>query len=193
MNMMALRYGDDIIVIDAGMMFPESELLGVDLVIPEQHPAQELAVERLVVDDQHGRLVRLGAHGEPPGATGGLTGVRVYRYCHGFRFARPVVVFATKAIDAPSAPPQAATRMRKSGTYGDRMGAAKAGNVPRRISVLLVLARRPALIFVSRSWRRPPRGRSDERAPARRLSGPCRDEQRGRSSTSLSSRRADPV
>jgi ribonuclease J len=35
MNMMALRVGDDIIVIDAGMMFPESELLGVDLVIPD--------------------------------------------------------------------------------------------------------------------------------------------------------------
>jgi ribonuclease J len=35
MNMMALRLGDDIIVIDAGMMFPETELLGVDLVIPD--------------------------------------------------------------------------------------------------------------------------------------------------------------
>jgi ribonuclease J len=35
MNMMALRLGDSIIVIDAGMMFPESELLGVDLVIPD--------------------------------------------------------------------------------------------------------------------------------------------------------------
>src|SRR3984957_4988030 len=35
MNMMALRTGDDIIVIDAGMMFPEVELLGVDVVIPD--------------------------------------------------------------------------------------------------------------------------------------------------------------
>src|SRR5579884_3998346 len=35
MNSMALRYGDDILVIDAGMMFPESELLGVDVVTPD--------------------------------------------------------------------------------------------------------------------------------------------------------------
>jgi ribonuclease J len=35
MNMMAFRLGEDILVVDAGMMFPESELLGVDLVIPD--------------------------------------------------------------------------------------------------------------------------------------------------------------
>ena len=35
MNCMAVRWGDDIIVIDAGMMFPESELLGVDIVVPD--------------------------------------------------------------------------------------------------------------------------------------------------------------
>ena len=35
MHMMALRYGDDIIVIDCGMMFPEDELLGVDIVTPD--------------------------------------------------------------------------------------------------------------------------------------------------------------
>jgi ribonuclease J len=35
MHMMALRYGDDIIVIDSGMMFPEDDLLGVDLVTPD--------------------------------------------------------------------------------------------------------------------------------------------------------------
>jgi ribonuclease J len=35
MNCMAMRWGDDIIVVDAGMMFPESELLGVDIVVPD--------------------------------------------------------------------------------------------------------------------------------------------------------------
>ena len=35
MNCMALRWADDIIVIDAGLMFPEAELLGVDIVVPD--------------------------------------------------------------------------------------------------------------------------------------------------------------
>ena len=35
MNCMAVRWKDDIIVIDAGLMFPEDELLGVDIVVPD--------------------------------------------------------------------------------------------------------------------------------------------------------------
>ena len=35
MNCMAVRWNDDIIVIDAGLMFPEAELLGVDIVVPD--------------------------------------------------------------------------------------------------------------------------------------------------------------
>ena len=34
-NMTAIRYADDIIVVDSGMMFPDAELLGVDLVMPD--------------------------------------------------------------------------------------------------------------------------------------------------------------
>ena len=33
--MMCVRYGDDIMVVDCGMMFPEDELLGVDIVTPD--------------------------------------------------------------------------------------------------------------------------------------------------------------
>ncbi|WP_018085723.1 ribonuclease J [Desulfurispora thermophila] len=34
-NMMAVKYGENILVVDCGMMFPEEELLGIDVVIPD--------------------------------------------------------------------------------------------------------------------------------------------------------------
>ncbi len=49
-----LRWADDIIVIDAGLMFPETELLGVDIVVPD--------ITYLVENRQHVRAIIL-THG----------------------------------------------------------------------------------------------------------------------------------
>jgi len=34
-NMMAVRFGENILIIDCGLMFPEEEMLGIDIVIPD--------------------------------------------------------------------------------------------------------------------------------------------------------------
>jgi ribonuclease J len=55
MNSMAIRYGDDIVVVDAGMMFPDDELLGVDIVTPDFAYLEENAsmVRGLVLTHGH--------------------------------------------------------------------------------------------------------------------------------------------
>jgi ribonuclease J len=61
MNMTAIRYADDMIVVDSGMMFPDAELLGVDLVMPDLTFLKDnkAAIRALVLT--HGHEDHIGA------------------------------------------------------------------------------------------------------------------------------------
>ncbi|MGA2592443.1 MAG: ribonuclease J [Bryobacteraceae bacterium] len=61
MNMTAIRYGDEIIVIDSGMMFPEEELLGVDLVMPDLTFLKENQSQVKALILTHGHEDHIGA------------------------------------------------------------------------------------------------------------------------------------
>ena len=59
MNMMVVACGDTAILIDAGVMFPEPELLGVDLIIPDLRQLQQYKISALVLT--HGHEDHIGA------------------------------------------------------------------------------------------------------------------------------------
>src|SRR5271169_6775269 len=61
MNSMAIRYGDDIIVVDAGMMFPDAELLGVDIVTPDFGDLEQNRDKVLGLILTHGHEDHIGA------------------------------------------------------------------------------------------------------------------------------------
>jgi ribonuclease J len=59
MNMMVVACGETAILVDAGVMFPEPELLGVDLVIPDLRQLQQYRIAALVLT--HGHEDHIGA------------------------------------------------------------------------------------------------------------------------------------
>ncbi|HVL66856.1 MAG TPA: ribonuclease J [Vicinamibacterales bacterium] len=59
MNMMLIACGDTAVLVDAGVMFPEPELLGVDLVIPDLRQLETYRIGALILT--HGHEDHIGA------------------------------------------------------------------------------------------------------------------------------------
>ncbi len=60
-NLLALEYDQDILVIDAGLMFPDSQMLGIDLVYPEITYLTERADRLQAIILTHGHEDHIGA------------------------------------------------------------------------------------------------------------------------------------
>ncbi len=61
LNMMAVSWGDTLVVIDAGAMFPEAELLGVDLIIPDLTYLKQSHARHRALVLTHGHEDHIGA------------------------------------------------------------------------------------------------------------------------------------
>src|SRR5688500_6061559 len=59
MNMMVIACRETAILVDAGVPFPEPELLGVDLIIPDFRPLERYTIAALVLT--HGHEDHIGA------------------------------------------------------------------------------------------------------------------------------------
>jgi ribonuclease J len=60
-NMTSIEYGRNIIVIDAGMMFPESDMLGVDYILPDWEYLRDKKDQLRAILITHGHLDHIGA------------------------------------------------------------------------------------------------------------------------------------
>ena len=105
-NMTVIEYGDDIIVIDAGLMFPQEETPGIDYIIPNTKylEARKDRIRALIIS--HGHLDHVGAIpylierlGNPPIYTTRLTKAMIMKRQEEFPHNPKIEVREVKAGD----------------------------------------------------------------------------------------------
>lgn len=62
-NMTVIEYGDEILIIDSGIMFPENDMLGIDLIIPDYNYIMDKLDKIQAVLVTHGHEDHVGALG----------------------------------------------------------------------------------------------------------------------------------
>ncbi len=60
-NMMSIEYGDDILVVDVGMMFPETGMLGIDYILPDWDYLRDKKDRVRAAIITHGHMDHIGA------------------------------------------------------------------------------------------------------------------------------------
>lgn len=60
-NMMSIEYGRNILIIDAGIMFPESDMLGIDYIIPDWGYLRDKSDRIRAIVITHGHEDHIGA------------------------------------------------------------------------------------------------------------------------------------
>ena len=98
LNMMAISCGDTTIVIDAGSMFPEPDLLGVDLIVPDLAYLDSRKGQLKALVLTHGHEDHIG--GVPyvlPHVDGAVYGTRAHA-----RVRRPTSSKSTRSSRRPS-------------------------------------------------------------------------------------------
>lgn len=105
-NMTVLEYGNDIIVVDCGLMFPEEEMMGIDYIIPNTEYLEKNKKKIRGVIITHGHFDHIGAipHiipriGNPPIYTTELTRAMILKRQEDYKDQAPLKVKTVRKID----------------------------------------------------------------------------------------------